>query len=32
MKRIKKEVARVMDEAIARGETPCALTLLWRRQ
>lgn len=31
MKRMKKDVARVMDEAVARGETPCALTLLWRR-
>ena len=31
MKRMKKDIARVMDEAVARGETPCALTLLWRR-
>lgn len=30
MKRMKKDVARAMDNAVARGETPCALTLLWR--
>lgn len=30
MKRLKKDMARVMDEATARGETPCALALLWR--
>ncbi|MDD3213892.1 MAG: serine hydrolase [Eubacteriales bacterium] len=31
MKKVRKDVARVMDDTIARGETPCALTLLWRR-
>lgn len=31
MKRLKKEMTRLMDEATARGETPCALALLWRR-
>lgn len=30
MKKMKKEVSRVMDEAIESGVTPCALTLLWR--
>lgn len=30
MKRMRKELARVMDEATARGETSCALALLWR--
>ena len=30
MKRIKKDVIRVMDESIAQGEMPCALALLWR--
>ncbi|NLI22070.1 MAG: beta-lactamase family protein [Clostridiales bacterium] len=29
MKRMKKDIARVMDEAVARGETPCVLTLVW---
>jgi CubicO group peptidase (beta-lactamase class C family) len=31
MKKLRKEIARVMDEAVAAGETPCALTLLWKR-
>ncbi|MEA4929112.1 MAG: serine hydrolase domain-containing protein [Candidatus Limiplasma sp.] len=30
MKRLRKDVAHVMDAAISRGETPCALALLWR--
>ena len=30
MKRLKKEMTRVMDEATSRGETPCVLALLWR--
>ncbi len=30
MKKLRKEIARVMDETTARGETPCALALLWR--
>lgn len=31
MKRMRKELAHAMDTTIARGETPCALMLLWRR-
>ena len=31
MKKMRKEVARAIDDAITRGETPCALALLWRR-
>ena len=30
MKRMKKDIARAMDEAVTRGETPSALTLVWR--
>ena len=30
MKRLKKELVRVMDKAVTHGETSCALTLLWR--
>ena len=30
MKRLKKDIARVMDEAVARGETPGVIALLWR--
>lgn len=30
MKKMRKEIVRVMDETIARGDTPCALALLWR--
>ncbi|MCE5344415.1 MAG: beta-lactamase family protein [Eubacteriales bacterium] len=30
MKRMRKDIAHVMDEATRGGETPCALTLLWR--
>ncbi len=30
MKRMRKDLARVMDETTARGETPCALVLLWQ--
>ena len=30
MKRLKKDVARAMDNAVARGETPSVLALLWR--
>ena len=30
MKKLRKEIARVMDDTIERGVTPCALTLLWR--
>lgn len=28
---MRKEVARAIDDAVARGETPCAMALLWRR-
>ncbi len=30
MKRLKKDLTRLMDEATARGDTPCALATLWR--
>ena len=30
MKRMKKELARVMDEAVQHGETPGVLALVWR--
>lgn len=30
MKRLKKEIARAMDRAVELGETPSALTLVWR--
>ena len=31
MKKIRKNVSRVMDDAVARGEAPCVLTLLWQK-
>jgi CubicO group peptidase (beta-lactamase class C family) len=31
MKKTRKDIQRVMDDATARGETPCALALLWRK-
>ena len=31
MKKMRKDIAHVMDEAVQAGETPCTLTLLWRR-
>jgi len=30
VKKLKKDLARVMNEAVAAGETPCALTLVWQ--
>lgn len=30
MKRLKKDLLRLMDEATSRGETPCSLAMLWR--
>lgn len=30
MKKMRKDMIRVMDETIASGDTPCALALLWR--
>jgi len=32
MKKMKKDITRVMNEAVAHGETPCALTLVWHDQ
>ncbi len=31
MKKIRKNVSRVMDDAVTRGEAPCVLTLLWQK-
>lgn len=30
MKRMKRDIEKVLDDAIARGETPCASVMLWR--